>query len=239
MTSGSETFGSSSSAMSNLHFHGLRKISLEILVAQRMFSFGLLLLVLWKQHFLSVNLESFMTESTKQISAYCSLLSGCVQKHTSKENAFAMARWVEAAVVTECILVLRNVSNSGEDQFWDTSYLSWGTWIPTIISRVVFMPSCFELWNVESKWCLSMLWESRLGVLGAGLSSWLSPADISRSSCASAGCWREGSQCLGSAWGQPGKSCQSRMLSVPGFCSGMRREDKMPWPHYLPARSWQ
>lgn len=93
MTSGSETFDSSSSAMSNLHFHRLRKISLEILVAQRMFSFDLLLLVLWKQHFLSVNLESFMTESRKQqISAYCSLLSGCVHKPTSKENAFAMAR---------------------------------------------------------------------------------------------------------------------------------------------------
>lgn len=31
-----------------------------------------------------------------------------------------------------------------------------------------------------------------------------------------------------SARGQPEKSCQSRMLSVPGFCSGVRREDKMP-----------
>lgn len=31
-----------------------------------------------------------------------------------------------------------------------------------------------------------------------------------------------------SAGGQPGKHYWSRMLSVPGFYAGMRREDKMP-----------
>lgn len=41
--------------------------------------------------FCSVNLESFMTESTEQqITAYCSLFTGRVHKPTSKENAFAM-----------------------------------------------------------------------------------------------------------------------------------------------------
>lgn len=93
MTSGNETFDSSSRfvMLSNLHFYKVRKISLEITVAQRMFSFDLFLLVLWKQHFVSVNLENFMTESTnKKISACYSLFSGCVHKPTSKENAFAI-----------------------------------------------------------------------------------------------------------------------------------------------------